>query len=108
MATYCWTIVAVLLLSGIVHLAAPRLTERCLSRPPIIRWTGALLVLLSMPCMLWRGWYFWLLFLGLLASGLWRLLFPHHSIRAQQRSYSRRVHGCLLIVGALVIWATMP
>jgi hypothetical protein len=36
--------------------------------------------------------------------GLPRLFAPDHSIRLQQRSYPRRVHGVLLMMGAVGLW----
>jgi hypothetical protein len=35
-------------------------------------------------------------------------VFPQSSIRAQQRSYPRWVHGCLLVGGAILVWALRP
>jgi hypothetical protein len=105
---YCWSIAGFLLLSGLFHLAAPRLTERWMSRTPVIRAIGVILVLLAIPCLIWRGWYFWTLGAALALSGLWRACFPESSIRAQQKSYPRWVHGCLLIGGALLVWALQP
>ena len=68
----------------------------------MVRAVGALLLVLAIPSLVWRGWYFWTLFAGLTASGLWRLCFPQSSIRAQRRSYPRWVHGCLLVGGAIL------
>jgi hypothetical protein len=105
---YCWGVAAFLLLSGIWHIAAPRLTERWMSKPPVVRAVGIFLVLLAIPCLLGRGWYFWTLAAGLAVSGFWRACFPESSIRAQQRSYPRWVHGCLLIGGAILVWTLQP
>ena len=69
---------------------------------------GAVLLVLAIPCVLWRGWYFWVLFLALAVSGIWRLCFPQKSIRVQRTIYPRRVHGLLLIGGAFLIWALRP
>ena len=105
---YFWSVVAGLLVSGLWHIAAPALTERWMSNPRVVRSVGALLLVLAIPCLLWRGWYYWTLFAGLAASGAWRLGFPQSSIRVQQRSYPRWVHGCLLIAGAILMWALRP
>ncbi len=79
-----------------------------MSRVVVVRTVGAVLLASAIPCLIWRGWYFWTLFAGLAASGVWRLVFPHSSIRAQQRSYPRWVHGCLLVGGAILVWALRP
>ena len=105
---YLWGMVMLLLASGLCHIAAPALTERWMSNPRVVRSVGALLLALAVPCLVWRGWYFWTLFAGLTASGWWRLCFPQNSIRAQQRIYPRWVHGCLLIGGAILMWALRP
>ena len=107
-ATYIRALAFFLLLSGILHIAVPQQTERWTSRPPIVRVIGLVLVLFAWPLLLWRGWYFWTLFVLLVVSGLWRLCFPRHSIRAQQWSYPRWVHGCLLLAGALLVWTLKP
>jgi hypothetical protein len=69
---------------------------------------GAVLLALAIPCVFWGGWYFWTLLLALAASGIWRLCFPHHSIRAQRTLYPRWVHGLLLASGAVLVWALRP
>ena len=106
--TYSWGVVGLLFVSGLCHIAAPVLAERWMSRAPVVRGVGMLLLVLAIPCLVWRGWYFWTLFVGLTVSGLWRLLFPQSSIRAQQRSYPRWVHGYLLVGGAILVWALRP
>ena len=107
-AIYSWGLAGLLFVSGLCHIAAQVLTERWMSRPLVVRAVGMLLLILAIPCLVWRGWYFWTLFAGLAVSGLWRLLFPQSSIRAQQRSYPRWVHGCLLVAGAILVWALQP
>lgn len=107
-AIYGWGVAGLLLVSGLWHIVAPVLTERWMGRPPVVRSVGMLLLTLAIPCLVWRGWYFWTLFAGLLVSGLWRLFFPRSSIRAQQRSYPRWVHGCLLVGAAILVWALQP
>jgi hypothetical protein len=108
MTIYVWCVVGLLALSGISHLLAPGLTERWMSRTAGVRAVGAILLLLAIPCVVWRGWYFWTLFAGLVLSGTWRLCFPRNSIRAQQKSYPRWVHGVLLTGGAVLVWALQP
>jgi hypothetical protein len=73
-----------------------------------VRTVGAVLLALATPCVLWGGWYFWMLLAALAASGIWRLCFPQHSIHAQRTLYPRRVHGLLLIAGALLVWTLRP
>jgi hypothetical protein len=101
-------IATLLLLSAMCHIFLQPQTARSMSKPGLVRLVGAGLLLLAVPCLWWRGWYFWTLFGALVVSGSWRLLFPHHSIRAQERSYPRWVHGCLLLAGAIAVWALRP
>jgi hypothetical protein len=107
-AIYCWGVAGLLFVSGLCHIVAPELTERWMSGAAAVRWMGAVLLVLAIPCLMWRGWYFWTLFAGLLLSGIWRVFFPRGSIRAQQRSYPRWVHGYLLVGGAALVWALQP
>jgi hypothetical protein len=102
------SIAALLLLSALCHLFSPSQTSYWMSKPDIVRFVGRCLLLLSLPCLWWRGWYFWTLFGALVISGAWRLFFPQHSIHAQERSYPRWVHGCLLLGGAIAVWALRP
>jgi hypothetical protein len=105
---YVSLIAGLLLLSGAWHLAVPRLTESWMSRVPAVRLTGVILIVLGGVSLYWSGWYFRALCLGLLVSGFWRLTFPQNSIHMQQRLYSRRVHGCLLVGGAILVWSLRP
>jgi len=97
-----------LLLSALCHIFLPRQTKYWLMKPVVVRLLGALLLLLSLPCLVWRGSYFWILFGGLAISGAWRLFFPLHSIHAQENSYPRWVHGCLMLAAAIAVWALRP
>ena len=105
---YVSGITAFLLLSGLCHLFIPSQTARWMSKSGLVRVLGACLLLISIPCLYWGGWYFGVLFGLLVSSGAWRLCFPEHSIHAQERSYPRWVHGCLLLGGALAVWAFRP
>jgi hypothetical protein len=105
---YFWVVVCLLLVSGFWHIAAPRLTERWMSKARVVRTAGALLLMLAIPSLVWRGWYFWTIFAALTASGLWKLCSPQSSIRAQRQSHPRWVHGCLLVGGAILVWAQRP
>lgn len=73
-----------------------------------VRSLGVVLLVLAIPCVVWRDWYFGVLFLALAASGIWRLCFPQNSIRVQRTIYPRRIHGLLLISGAFLVWALRP
>jgi hypothetical protein len=101
-------VAAFLLLSALCHIFLPRQTRYWLTKPVVVRLVGAFLLLLSLPCLAWRGSYFWILFAGLAISGLWRFFFPQHSIRAQEKSYPRWVHGCLMLAAAIAVWALRP
>ena len=105
---YIAALASFLLVSGLCHLAAPSSTERWMRNTSTVRSVGAVLLALAIPCVLWGGWYFWMLLLALAVSGIWRLCFPQSSIRAQRTLYPRRVHGLLLIGGALLVWALRP
>lgn len=97
-----------LLVSAACHLIFPVQTGRWMSKPGLVRIVGGCLLLMALPSLWWRGWYFWILFAGLVVSGAWRLFFPQHSIRAQERSYPRWVHGCIMLGAALGVWALRP
>jgi hypothetical protein len=102
---YLAVLASFLLVSGLCHIAAPSATDRWLRNT---RTVGAVLLALAIPCLVWRGWYFWMLFLALAVSGIWRLGFPQSSIHAQRTLYPRRVHGLLLLGGGLLVWALRP
>jgi hypothetical protein len=74
---------ALLLLPAVCHLFFASRTTYWMTKPGVVRFVGGCLLLLALPCLWWRGWYFWTLFDALVISGAWRLCFPHHSIRAQ-------------------------
>ncbi len=105
---YIPVLTALLLLSSAWHLVAPAQTERWMSRPNTVRVVGLILLVLAIPSLFWRGWFFRILFLALAVSGLWRLCLPQHSIHAQQRTYPRWVHGCLLLAAAVLVWVLHP
>lgn len=97
-----------LLLSALCHIFFPSRTTHWMTKLALVRMIGGLLLLLSVPSLMWRGWYFWTLFALLAVSGAWRLCFPRNSISAQERSYPRWVHGCLLLAGSIGVWALRP
>jgi hypothetical protein len=101
-------VATLLLLSGLAHIFRAQQTERVMSKPCVVRSVGAGLLLLAIPCLVWRGWFFWTVFVVLAVSGAWRLCLPQHSIRTQQSSYPRWVHGVLLLGGALAVWLFGP
>jgi hypothetical protein len=99
------TVTGLLAVCALCHIFLPRQTSRWLTRPITVRGVGVCLILLALPCLLWRGWYFCTLFAALFVSGVWRAAFPAHSIRAQESVYPRWVHGLLLLAGAAMVWA---
>ena len=105
---YLATVVGVLFVSGLWHLAAPRLTDRILSRERGIRVFGALLLELSIPCLAWGGVYYWTLFAALTICGFLRLCFPKTSLHSLRTTYPVWVQACLLLEGATMIWALRP
>ena len=105
---YIAVLASFLLVSGLCHVAAPSSTDHWMTHTRTVRSVGAVLLVLAIPCLLWRGWYFWALFLALAVSGIWRLCFPQKSIRVQRTIYPRRVHGLLLIGGGFLVWALRP
>lgn len=105
---YVFVLASFLLVSGLWHVVVPNLTDHLMKNARVVRAVGALLLALAIPCLVWRGWYFGALLLGLAVSGIWRLCFPQNSIRLQRTIYPRRVHGLLLIGGATLVWALRP
>jgi hypothetical protein len=105
---YLATVVGVLLVSGIWHLASAELTDRWISRERGIRIFGALLLELSIPCLAWGGVYYWTLFAGLTISGFLRLCFPKASLHSIRSTYPMWIQGCLLVEGATLVWALRP
>ena len=97
-----------LFLSGYWHIRRPVQTEEWLSKPSVIRGIGVLLLLIAVPCVVWRGWFFEVLAALLVASGAWRVCFPRYSIQTQRLVYPRWIHGCLLFAGAIAILLLKP
>jgi hypothetical protein len=89
-----------MLLSGLVHLFFPGEVEKRMSCPMNVRIVGAILIGLACAAAVWG---FFLLAVFLVIFGLPRLLTPRRSIRLQ-KVYSRRVHGVLLLMGAVGLW----
>ena len=87
-----------LLLSGLLHLFLPGETEKHMSRPRNVRIVGGILLALVLPATVWG---FYVLAVLFVIFGLPRVFAPERSIRLQQRSYPRRVHGVLLVMGAV-------
>jgi hypothetical protein len=90
-----------MLLSGLSHLFLPEKTEKHMSYPRNVRVVGAILLGLVLPATIWG---FYVLAILLVIFGLPRLFAPGRSIRLQQLSYPRRVHGVLLVMGAVGLW----
>ena len=79
------SIAAFLLISAFWHIFRPGQTERWMGDRTTVRFVGGLLLLLAVSCLWWNGWFFKTLSALLVVSGVWRLFFPDHSIRAQRR-----------------------
>ena len=90
-----------MLLSGLVHFFLPAETEKRMSSSRNVRIVGAILLALILPAIVWG---FYILAVLLALFGLSRLFAPDRSIRLQQRLYPRRVHGVLLMMGAVGLW----
>jgi hypothetical protein len=90
-----------MLLSGLLHLFLPGETEKHMSCPRNVRVVGGILLALVLPATIWG---FYVLAVLFVIFGLPRLFAPGRSIRLQQRSYPRRVHGVLLMMGAVGLW----
>jgi hypothetical protein len=102
------TLAALLLVSALAHFFIPQVTDVWLGKPLLIRLTGIVLLILALGCLHWHGWFIRTLAAALGISGFWRLFFPQNSIRTQQSLYPRWVHGCLLLAGAIAVWALRP
>src|ERR1039457_2258076 len=102
------SIAAFLLISAYWHICRPNQAERWMSNPHTVRTGGGFVLLLTIPCLFWRGWFFGTLAVLLAVSGAWRFCFPEHSIQVQRKAYPRWVHGCLLLAGAIAIWVLKP
>ena len=72
-----------------------------MSCPGNVRIVGAILLALVLPATVWG---FYVLAVLFVIFGLPRLFVPERSVRLQQRSYPRRVHGVLLVMGAAGLW----
>src|SRR5260370_1038098 len=90
-----------MLLSGLLHLFLPGETEKHMGCPRNVRIVGAILLALVLPAAVWG---FYVLAVLFVIFGLPRLFAPRGSIRLQQRSYPRRVHGVLLMMVAVGLW----
>ena len=90
-----------MLLAGLLHLFLPSETEKHMSCPRNVRIVGGILLALVLPATVWG---FYVLAVLFVTFGLPRLFAPKRSIRLQQRSYPRRVHGVLLVMGAVGLW----
>ena len=99
---------ALLLGSALAHFFLADWIDEWLSKPAVIRVTGAILLALAFISLDWHGWFFRALTVALGISGFWRLFFPRHSIRTQERLYPRWVHGCLLLIAAIAVWTPRP
>jgi hypothetical protein len=78
-----------LLAVGVWHLLAGPATERLFASAANVRRVGAALLLLALPCLLFRGWYFWTLAALLGFHGGFRLFAAELNIRLQKGAYPR-------------------
>jgi hypothetical protein len=65
---YVYGVATFLLLSALCHFFWPSETQRWMSKPGVVRTAGGFLLLLAVPCLYWRGWYFGTLFGALIIS----------------------------------------
>jgi hypothetical protein len=94
-----------LLAVGVWHILQGDTTERLFREVKNVRRVGAGLLVLALPCFVWKGWYFWTLG-GLLAlSGALRLFAPQWNVRLQERAYPRWVHGWVMVTGGVLTGA---
>jgi hypothetical protein len=89
---------------GLWHIVAGDMTARLFDQPRGVRPVGAALVLLAIPCLLWRGVYFDAMAIVLIASGAMRLFTPAWNIRLQKGLYPRWVHGWIMLTAGAVCW----
>lgn len=97
---------ASLLAVGVWHLVDGPATERAFAVARNVRVVGAVLLVASIPCALWRGWYFDALGVALAASGVLRFFFAERNIRLQKTAYPRWVHGCIMSAAAIAMGVT--
>ncbi len=98
---YCAGLSAV----GVWHIAAGETTERLFHEPARVRLVGAALLVMALPCLLWRNQiYFDVMAAVLAASGGMRLVTPRWNIRLQKGLYPRWVHGWIMLTGGVVSW----
>lgn len=95
---------AALLAVGVWHLVAGPTTDRLFASATNVRRVGAALLLLALPCLLFRGWYFWTLAALLGFHGGFRLFAAELNIRMQKGAYPRWVHGCIMSAAGVAMW----
>jgi hypothetical protein len=89
-----------LFLSALSHLLFPGQTERIMSRERNVRFAGGILFAFAAAFAMAR---LYIIAAALLLFAFPRAFRPNGSIRLQQRLYSRRVHGAVLLAGALLV-----
>ena len=89
---------------GVWHIVAGDQTERLFAQARLVRPVGAALLVLALPCVLWRGVYFDIMAVVFAASGAIRLLTPSWNIQLQKTLYPRWVHGWIMLTGGVVSW----
>jgi hypothetical protein len=93
-----------LLAIGLWHVLDGARTDRIFHDPAKVRFVGAVVLSLAVPCLVWRGWYFSTLGALLGASGALRLFAAERNVRLQKTAYPRWVHGWIMSAAAVALW----
>jgi hypothetical protein len=102
MQIYFLILAVLFAVSAAFHFLKSSFVDSVLGRRTVIRWIGWTLVALGLWGVSLQDQRAILAGALLLASGAWRAFAPDQSIRFQQRSYPRWVHGLLLAAGGLI------
>ncbi|MBW4037342.1 MAG: hypothetical protein HIU91_00450 [Acidobacteria bacterium] len=102
---YLSSVIVLLFVSGVWHIAAPKQTTGWMNRERGIRILGAIMLEMSIPCVAWGGLYFWILFVGLTVSGFMRFCRPQVSLAMLSQRMPGWLQAGLLVEGATLVWA---
>jgi hypothetical protein len=102
---YLSIVIGLLFVSGVWHIAAPKQTTGWMSRERGIRIIGAIMLELTIPCVAWGGFYYWILFVGLTVSGFMRFCYPQISLWSISKNAPAWVQASLVLEGATLVWA---
>jgi len=89
---------------GMWHVVQGEATERMFQKRRNVQLLGVVLLVLALPCALWRGAFFSAFGTALGLSGALRLCMPAWNIRMQKKAYPRWVHGWIMMAGAVGSW----